>query len=505
MNALTRTFAIGLTVLAILLPVSHAQTPLDDAARRSVVEKAADALRNRYIFPEVGETAAAKIQAQLAAGAYKDLQLRDFAEKLTADLYAIAKDKHLRVTAPGVPLAPVGSAPPSPPPRSQGGVVRADRLAGDVGYIEVVGFPPREVFSLGVDPAMAALRDTKALIVDVRRNGGGSPDAVAYLVSHFLDGTKPPVLINDFVNRKSGTKEFTTQQSFSVKTPVSYLGKHVYVLTSPRTFSGGEEFAYDMQAFKLGTLVGATTGGGANPGGVMPIGSQLAIFMPNGRPINPVTKTNWEGIGVIPDIATPVEDALKVALERLGQKPAEKDIDVLSQAKLVQPRTTPYPEGEAAIRRMVGELARGEPNYDLLTPGMADATRRQLSNLKETVSSLGELKTVRFMEIGPQGADVYDLTFANGSITWRIALNDAGKVAFSGFSRNAFPTPTGEARMAAFKAADKDGDGKLDKAGYLEFLKMLGFADQLDSLFGQRDVNRDGFVSADEYKNPIPQ
>lgn len=400
MTGFTRTFHSGLLAIATLtLTAAHAQTPatLDEATRSSVVTKAADVLRNRYIFPEIAEQAAAKIEAQLAAGAYKELaQPRAFADKLTADLQSVTKDKHMRVSASGpAPAPPAGEAPRQPPPRSEGGIVRADRLAGNIGYIEVSGFPPPGAFKAPVDKAMAQLADTKALIVDIRRNGGGSPDSVAYLVSFFLDGAKPPMLINDFVNRTPNTKDFTTRQSFSVKTPTSYLGKPVYVLTSPRTFSGGEEFAYDMQSFKLGTLVGETTGGGANPGGVTSIGPQFGLFVPNGRPINPVTKTNWEGVGVVPDVATPVEDALKVALEKLGQKPAAKDIDALSQAKLFEPRSTQQPGTEAALRRTIDELARGEPNYALMTPSMADTTRNQLATLAGTVSSLGELKSIR--------------------------------------------------------------------------------------------------------------
>jgi hypothetical protein len=227
--------------------------------------------------------------------------------------------------------------------------------------------------------------------------------------------------------------------------------------------------------------------------------------MPNGRPVNPVTKTNWEGVGVIPDIATPVEDALKVALERLGHKPAAKDIDALSEARLFQPRTAQQPGGEAVLRRTIGELARGEPDYTLMTSGMADLTRRQLASLRDAVTSFGPLQTVRFVQVDPQGLDVYDLSFANGSVTWRMALDAQGRLASAGFSRNAVPTPTEAARLAAFRASDTDGDGRIDKAAYRVVLETLGFVDQLDSLFAQRDANRDGFISADEFRNPIPQ
>ena len=111
--------------------------------------------------------------------------------------------------------------------------------------------------------------------------------------------------------------EFTKSTQMSVKTLVSYLGKPLYVLTSARTFSGGEEFAYDMQSLKLATLVGETSGGGANGGGRVPIGSGMSLFVVRTRQINPVTGTNWEGVGVKPEIVTVAADALRVALEKL--------------------------------------------------------------------------------------------------------------------------------------------------------------------------------------------
>jgi hypothetical protein len=423
-----------LLATAMLLPAASAQA-LSDTARAEVVAKAAESLRSRYIFPEAGETAAKKIEAQLAAGAYKDLEGRALAEKMTADLQSVTKDKHMRVSGPGGPGGPPPGAAgaPAPPPPSEGGFVRADRLPGNIGYVEVSGFPPPGAFKPAADKAMAALKDTKALIVDVRRNGGGSPDTVAYLVSFFLDQSKPPLLINDFTNRVPGKNEFTTRQSFSVKTPTSYLGKPVYVLTSARTFSGGEEFAYDMQAFKLGTLVGEVTGGGANPGGVGPIGSGFGLFVPNGRPINPVTRTNWEGVGVIPEIKTAKEDALQVALEKLGQKVSAKDIDALSEAKLFSPRATPLPGTEAALRKAIDQLARGEPDYDQLSPGLADATRQQLPSIKERLAGLGALKSVTFVGPAPQGGDAYDVVFEKGALRWSLALSDDGKIAGSFF------------------------------------------------------------------------
>ena len=85
------------------------------------------------------------------------------------------------------------------------------------------------------------------------------------------------------------------------------------MLTAGRTFSGGEECAYDFQTQKRATLIGETTGGGSNPGGTFPLSHDFVAFIPTGRAINPITHTNWEHVGVKPDIAVPAADAQKTA------------------------------------------------------------------------------------------------------------------------------------------------------------------------------------------------
>jgi hypothetical protein len=492
-----------LFVLILIVP-ARAQSPaaLDAAAKRAAVQQAAAAMREGYVFPDQGDAAARRLEAQLAAGAYEALvEPRAFAEALTNDLRAVTKDKHVGVRALGAPPAPpLGPAPP----RSQGGVVRADRLAEGIGYIEIVGFPPPAAFRPALDPALAALEGSRALIIDIRRNGGGSPDGVAYLVSHFL-ASPEPVVINAFHSRKRGTREFTVRESMSVPTPRSFAGKPLYVLTSGRTFSGGEEFAYDVQAFKLGTLVGETTGGGANPGGVRPITPLFSMFVPDGRPINPVTKTNWEGVGVVPDVRAPADQALKVALERLGHPASSADIAQVSTAQLFRFRSEPNPQSEAAVRRLADGLARGAPPYEQMNPRFAEMVRDDLERTRERFASLGALESVTFNAVDPMGFDRYDLRFERGAMDMRIVIGDGGIIEGAAFGPAAAAPPSEAARQAAFRANDPDGDGKLAKADYRRLLEQLGFADQLETLFAQRDVDRDGFVSAEEFRTPIPQ
>lgn len=399
-------------------------TKLGALGRREVVTKLSNALRDRYVFPKVGEQAAARINAALAAGDYETLaDPVAFAARLSTDVSAIAHDKHLTVLSKTAPPAPA-SAPGEAPPKSEAGVVRADQLTGGVGYIEVTGFPPQQFFKPVLDKAMSSLAGSRALIIDVRRNFGGSPESVAYLVSFLLAPGRP---INDIVSRVEKTGTFTRQSYSSIATPVTFAEVPVYVLTSKSTFSGGEEFAYDIQALKRGVLMGEVTGGGANPTGMVDLGHNMSAMIPFGRAENPVTKNNWEGHGVRPDFAVPAKDALRAALERAGEKPVG-EITVASTKNVFAPRSTPLPGSEAALRQLIAGYASGEPDYVGMTPEMAATTRKQLRELKNQFSPLGELRSLKFRGPDMLGGDEYELHFAAGARTMALVLGPDGKI-----------------------------------------------------------------------------
>jgi C-terminal processing protease CtpA/Prc len=158
----------------------------------------------------------------------------------------------------------------------------------------------------------------------MRANGGGDPAGVAFLTSYLFDKRTH---LNDLYWREGDrTEEFWTREDV----PGKKFGqqKAVYVLTSPRTFSGAEEFSYNLQQLGRATLVGETTGGGANPGRSRQLTPTMHVFVPNGKAINPITKTNWEHTGVVPDVKVPASDALataqKMALEKLSAAPPRK-------------------------------------------------------------------------------------------------------------------------------------------------------------------------------------
>jgi hypothetical protein len=314
--------------------------PIDAKARKAVIAALGQKLQANYVFPEVATTLSTQLSAKEAAGGYATAtDTAAFADALSKDLRELGKDGHFVVEfAPGIEPGPgptVQAKVPSAEEVAAGraemakfgyGIERVERLRGNVGYIELRGFGPTELVADAYTAAMTLLAGSDAVIIDLRRNGGGEPSSVAHLMSHFFAPGDVRHLNDIYTRPTDATQQYWTNPSV----PVRYTGP-VYVLTSKRTFSGGEEAAYDFQTQKRATLVGETTGGGANPGDFIAIAEGFGAFIPTGRAINPVTGTNWEHVGVKPDVAVPAADALRTAhaaalREALGRKrdPAER-------------------------------------------------------------------------------------------------------------------------------------------------------------------------------------
>jgi C-terminal processing protease CtpA/Prc len=189
------------------------------------------------------------------------------------------------------------------------GIHRVERLDGNIGYLDLRRVPMPENAGPAIAAAMELVSGTYALIIDLRRNGGGAPHGVTFWCSYLLP--EEPVHLNDIFHADTGE----TRQFWSLPyLPGSrYLDRPVYVLTSSRTFSGGEDLCYTLQALRRAEVIGETTGGGAHPTRPFPISAAVHIAVPFARSINPVTGTNWQGTGVIPDTPVPADEAYDVA------------------------------------------------------------------------------------------------------------------------------------------------------------------------------------------------
>ncbi|MFI5485681.1 S41 family peptidase [Micromonospora echinaurantiaca] len=294
-----------------------------------IVERTATLVDEHYVFPEVAARLATLLTDHLAAGRYAAAaDPRTLGELVTTDLQSLNGDLHLRLKYHDEPLADRDDHPDDDrmvrlAASTMGGVGRVLRLDGNVGVLEIRPylFPPQ----LAGDQMSAALRllsGTDALLLDLRENVGGSPDMVALVCGWLL---AEPTLLHTMYDRAGEP----VRQSWSaawLPVPGYPADKPTYVLTSGRTFSGGEELAYNLQQLGRAVVVGERTGGGAHPRIGFRAHAHLEVTVPVARPVHPVSGTNWEGTGVHPDVETPAAQALDVAhraaLSRLAS-PAE--------------------------------------------------------------------------------------------------------------------------------------------------------------------------------------
>lgn len=314
----SRPFAGLLVCFTVISTIAPAQTAhgqaLDANTRKEVVNVFAEALANDYARAEMGQKMAQAIRDKLSAGAYDRISSgSELAFALGDGARSVSHDKHLRVN---FSLPQAGQPAPAAMPAQNSQIPEVRILPGNIGYIEVNGEPPLSLSGDDIAAAFALLHNTDALIIDGRGNGGGDPQTVAFYISYLSEGA--PHVVLTFHPRKGGeTSTRTTDVG-----PLSYGAKKpVYYLTSHRTFSGGEELGYDIQAFKRGLVVGETTGGGGNLTTAVALGHGFVALVPIAYAVNPVTGTSWEGIGVKPDVdvtasQAPIE-ARRLAAERL--------------------------------------------------------------------------------------------------------------------------------------------------------------------------------------------
>ena len=299
----------------------EAPLPVTPAVTRVLIDSIREALYRNYIFPDTALKMSAYLEQEYKKGAYaaiKDPQ--DLARRLEQDLQKAHHDGHFHlIYAPGFARQLSDNRPAPERRRADDSLelidlrernfqfTKVEILPGNIGYVQFNGFTgflreARPTFT----SAFRFVANTKALIIDMRMNGGGSPAMVCHVASYFFPAR---MHWNDIVYRHR-TGEFYTDPA---EADSLTLSMPVYILTSRGTFSGAEDFSYGMQSLRRAIIVGDTTGGGAHPTGSFSIGSGFVADIPFARSLNPYTHTDWEGTGVIPDIPVASGKALEGA------------------------------------------------------------------------------------------------------------------------------------------------------------------------------------------------
>ncbi len=301
---------------------------LEAADRQRVIDVVIANLKKHYVDQDVAQKMADELLAHEKRG--DDAAVTGggaFAELLTEQMRDVSHDRHLEVAYSQDPLPasrfdalgrPLGPTPEDQAhyrkTMEQGNCTfeKAEILPHNIGYLKLNSFPDPSICRPTAVAAMASLNHVDTIIFDLRDNRGGEPEMVALMAAYLFD--RPEYWYNP--------RENTTPRSWT-QSPVpgnKLADKPAYVLTSARTFSGAEQFGYDLKMLKRAMLVGETTGGAAHSGVFYRIDDHFGIGIPETKPINPFSKTDWAETGVEPDVKVKAADALETAVKLAESK-----------------------------------------------------------------------------------------------------------------------------------------------------------------------------------------
>jgi hypothetical protein len=310
------------------------QPAIDETEKKTVIDSVCANLEREYIFPEITQKYVSKLKENLRSGKYTSIkEPQEYAKKLTEDLAAIHRDGHLHINYNPEWIknekqrAKLDEAAILRNKREERmtnyGFEEIKILPGNIGYLKFNSFSYDEGAFNVASGVMDLLANADALIIDLRENGGGSPEMFQFLCSYFLNS--PRKHLNSFFYKEP---DRTTQYWTYTYLPGKRLDKaDLYILTSKNTFSGAEEFSYNLKNLKRATVIGETTGGGAHDSKFVILNHNFMMMLPFARAFNPITKTNWEGVGVEPDIKMPANEALQTAQLLAMKKLSEKEED----------------------------------------------------------------------------------------------------------------------------------------------------------------------------------
>lgn len=331
-----------------------ADMPIDARQREAILDGAAQRYDSLYVFADRGRAIRDHLKSKAVRARYAHCATAScLADSLTKDLQSWSKDKHLRLVYSVQPRRM--SEAKSDPALAKGreleqmrqrnfGFHNVERLHGNVGYIEIGRFDRAADGSATADAVMQLVGNTDALVIDLRNNGGGYADMVAYLMSYFV--SEQTHLATMKRRNAADDVQFWTSH---VPAP-RYLNKPIFVLTGKRTFSAAEALTYDLQQFAYAKVVGEPTRGGANPGSFEQLNDHFAVFVPTGSTINARTGTNWEGAGIKVDHTVAANEAVKTAHKLALQELLQRQPQSVRASMWRQAIEELFPETKSAAK-----------------------------------------------------------------------------------------------------------------------------------------------------------
>jgi hypothetical protein len=436
-------YIMALSIIMLCGGMGYSQetsSKIDANERSVVIDSIAKFMNENYVFPDKGKEMGDLLSANRKAGKYDEITNPDeFAQKLTEDLLTINNDRHIGVMYMPERIAMIKKAEEDENNKeleelekrfsefSNYNFEEIKILPGNVGYLKFNSFQDASIAGPTAVAAMNFLANTDALIIDLTENGGGSPSLIQLITTYFFEDSEH---LNSFYIREGDrTKQFWTLTHVpGDRMPETDL----YVLTSSRTFSGAEEFTYNLKNMERAIIIGETTGGGAHPVAAHIVNDNFIVRVPYGRAINPITNTNWEGSGIEPHIKTTKDNALDMAymmaIDSLLKKEDNKDIKngLMWAYDGLKSKLEPFKPDETTMKKYVGTygprnlfMENGELYYQ-----REENPRMKLIPMKEDLFMFSEINYFRLRVIMENGKAVaVEGLYDNG----RIDRNERSK------------------------------------------------------------------------------
>ncbi|MFL5789240.1 MAG: S41 family peptidase [Flavisolibacter sp.] len=310
----------GLFILLLFTNLVRIPFYVSKAETKATLLAAADSLERFYILPEVGKKMANALREGLSNEKFTTHDPEELGKQVNSLLQNICNDKHFQFFF----MSKLANDLRQPGRKRFNSffhrldslndffIMPVKKIKGSIGYLRLDQLIDPKLSGERLEKSFDSLKGSKAIIIDLRNNGGGEPEMVQRVISHFYKADTL-VHINDIYSRRTNSisEYWTLPEMKGVRMPEVPL----FILTSKNTASAAEELAYDLQKLHRATVIGEITSGGAHPGDLTPVGERFVMFLSDRNAINPYSKSNWEGKGVIPDIKTDADKALETAVQ----------------------------------------------------------------------------------------------------------------------------------------------------------------------------------------------